>query len=628
MEERLTNEEDMWLPVMDGDGTRSKRKRWLENAMEPRSSKRFKPDDHYYSPAPQHAYEEISGGSLRAPPPYDMSIPNSPLSSSHTQVPPMGVMNGSGHRWMFGKPYLDAPIRLPAHEETISAKNARRRSERGEEFVQGDMETLYTDKGRAYSLHLGSHLPKETLSTKVSEHYDSLSREGPSSHHIEALLGQSSSGKQFPPRQLVVLDLNGSLLVREPIRRHSNHRHAWRRPYVACLVQYLAHELTTNAVLVEQKTRKRKYHILPSKIDQKAPSQESTPRRGKRKRPKKKRLLNPMNGADEDEQRLLNLEESKKKIRKHPDRYSILAPLDAMVWSSVQPHNITSMVDIAFGENQRILRACWTRCMLGLDESGFHQKVQTTKNLERIWWSSDNRYTASSTVLLDDSALKARLQPWSLLQIAEYQLPDPKFVDESPWQNAAITAKQSNTYSPSHTFQLLPQEPTKIPGTNETDREGTSEEELPREDNSDETLLAVIGVLEELRSQANIPAWIRKGGLWAGFSSPLISTMESGLDTTENPSNHSPSQHGEDVTENRVNGDLTRDMSPVLQIPDVPSDRVPAFWCTEPGVFAHWVKKGMQALRSRGISIEVGIVNTTEDKSLQALQAARRSHLQ
>ena len=50
------------------------------------------------------------------------------------------------------------------------------------------------------------------------------------------------------------------------------------------------------------------------------------------------------------------------------DEVTVLAPLDAMIWSSVQPQNVVDMVDVAFGSLQVALRAVWTRSMIGLSQ--------------------------------------------------------------------------------------------------------------------------------------------------------------------------------------------------------------------------------------------------------------------
>ena len=52
---------------------------------------------------------------------------------------------------------------------------------------------------------------------------------------------------------------------------------------------------------------------------------------------------------------------------------TVLAPLDAMIWSSVQPRNVEDMVDVAFGWLQVALRAVWTRSMIGLSQKAYRQ---------------------------------------------------------------------------------------------------------------------------------------------------------------------------------------------------------------------------------------------------------------
>ncbi|KAG8833150.1 hypothetical protein FRC17_011270 [Serendipita sp. 399] len=605
----MTHERGLLLPAGDGSGAYSERKRRLRDEIEPRSPKRFKRNDnsdhHYYNSTmydSQYAAETAGSSATRAPPPYDMTVADIPTSNSL----PRSIVNGTGHSWMIGKSYLDAPIRLPVHEETVSNKHARRLSERNNHINQGENPALYMDRGRTYSLYSNAHLPPEDSSTIISREYDSLSQAESSPHRVATLLGEDAdqavyeNRRRLPSRQLVVLDLNGSLLVRGSRNRFDHQRQAWRRPYLDCLVQYLSHERTTNAVLVEHKTKRKRYHILPSSLTQNVSSQNTGINREKRKRRRKKQSSNPKHSANGDEQRHLKFEKLRKKIRKHPDRYSLLAPLDAMVWSSVQPQNITSMIDAAFGWNQGILRACWTRCMLGLDRAGFHQKVQTTKNLERVWWSSENRYSAASTVLLDDSILKARLQPWNLLQITEYQIPIQENVSKLPPWRVMMEQKSSNSYSPSFPLQSLPPDSMEAPTKDDKDDSGSEEsseeeqDESPTEGNYDQTLLAVIGVLEELRGQNNISAWIRKGGLLAG---------------------HSRSPTGD--------GDIGLDKGVPLQGHDMRTGDTPS-WCTDPEILSHWIMKGRKALRSRGILVQVGMIDTQEDDSLHELQTIRR----
>ncbi|GES84634.1 HAD-like protein [Rhizophagus clarus] len=56
-----------------------------------------------------------------------------------------------------------------------------------------------------------------------------------------------------------------------------------------------------------------------------------------------------------------------------------------MVWSSAQPKNVDKMVRAAFGQYEENLVAKWTRKHLNLSDQDYHQKVETIKDLEKVW---------------------------------------------------------------------------------------------------------------------------------------------------------------------------------------------------------------------------------------------------
>ncbi|TFK95811.1 hypothetical protein BDV98DRAFT_492039, partial [Pterulicium gracile] len=116
-------------------------------------------------------------------------------------------------------------------------------------------------------------------------------------------------------------------------------------------------------------------------------------------------------------------------------------------------------------------------------------KVDTVKNLAKPWESLPIQVDSSTdaesetyhhspltTLLLDDSPAKARLQPWDQLCINEFT-GAMRVKDEMLWRKRKATA----TSPPTEKF--------------------------------DETLLAVIGVLAHIRTQENVAAWVRAGGL-------------------------------------------------------------------------------------------------------------------
>ena len=110
---------------------------------------------------------------------------------------------------------------------------------------------------------------------------------------------------------------------------------AFRRPYASALAQYLAHERTTQTVVA-------------------FPNQPG-------------RLAVPLERYADDE---ANFERGGVG---RGDEVTILAPLDAMIWSSVQPRNVEDMVDVAFGSSQAALGAVWTRSMIGLSQMEYRK---------------------------------------------------------------------------------------------------------------------------------------------------------------------------------------------------------------------------------------------------------------
>lgn len=101
------------------------------------------------------------------------------------------------------------------------------------------------------------------------------------------------------------------------------------------------------------------------------------------------------------------------------------------------------------------------------------RKVQTVKDL-RMVTEQFPAFTEKTTVLLDDSALKAMHQPWSQIIIPEYDKPEHD------------TAHRA--------ANRVPQ------GADGSDAKGM-----------DNVLLGVVGILEAMRLVKNVPAWVRAG---------------------------------------------------------------------------------------------------------------------
>ncbi len=77
------------------------------------------------------------------------------------------------------------------------------------------------------------------------------------------------------------------------------------------------------------------------------------------------------------------------------------------------------------------LVAVWDRDRFGLSHQDYNRRVQCYKRLDRLWadrrvreshpdYAAGGRWDQSNTVLVDDSAEKARSQPYNLVCIPEF----------------------------------------------------------------------------------------------------------------------------------------------------------------------------------------------------------------
>jgi hypothetical protein len=182
--------------------------------------------------------------------------------------------------------------------------------------------------------------------------------------------------------------------------------------------------------------------------------------------------------------------------------------------------------------------------------------VQTFKDLRKVLTHLAEPDTGSSrpprvfdekrVFLLDDSPLKAVNQPWNQLVVPEYDIKE---------------------------FQAS-KEAIRL------------DDPLAEGSGMDRALLAVIGILEELRTVGNIPAWVRGGGLMANQKDDIDSAVSR----------------------------LSVDRDTEVTMEDLPSHESFQHWHTVPSIFQYWVEKGMKALESRGIEVDHGLDNAGRRK--------------
>ncbi|KAG5638612.1 hypothetical protein H0H81_011502 [Sphagnurus paluster] len=135
------------------------------------------------------------------------------------------------------------------------------------------------------------------------------------------------------------------------------------------------------------------------------------------------------------------------------------------------------MVNASFGEARGDLLAVWARDRMDLGRHEYHKDVQTVKNLEKIWADRYYSHSVATTLLLDDSPAKAILQPYNHIVVGDY-------TQESRAHDLRVHAPDTPETTPTP---------------------------FPR--GCDDTLLAVVGILDTIKSQTNVARWIRFGGL-------------------------------------------------------------------------------------------------------------------
>lgn len=295
---------------------------------------------------------------------------------------------------MAGKYFLDSPA-IARSQSSIDAHKTK------------DGHIVYQDGGSAYSKYVSSQLPANDLSSPVSESYLKTALESPSTYNpriVSDLLSTATSATSAAPsgtsnsssnsplrRHLIVLDLNGTLLKRAPWSGGSE-RLVTRRPYLECFLQYLAHERTRNAIVKEKIRNKTKFYVLPpppapahsQEIPATTVTTTTTTTTEEAKHVRKKRKRGKPKASTISERNTLGqgsfitqeeLQGLYKRIKKSPERYTLLAPLDAMVWTSAQPKSLVKMLESAFGMYQGALVACWTRAMLGLNPDAYCKPI-------------------------------------------------------------------------------------------------------------------------------------------------------------------------------------------------------------------------------------------------------------
>jgi hypothetical protein len=196
-----------------------------------------------------------------------------------------------------------------------------------------------------------------------------------------------------------------------------------------------------------------------------------------------------------------------------------------------------------------------------------------------------------STLLVDDSTVKACMQPFNHIPIPEYTLAarnvTQAVLQNDEGQTSSIQAPKSSADILEHVFGSA------------TDFFHLTALDVPLEQDGtpklDGILLGVIGILDEVKDVVNLPAWIAAGGLLPvvdhTFTEEMankgwhhVISLDSGLEL--------PIPDGK-------NG---RARPPRHEVPTLlPSHPDYKHWYESPLHLLYWVRRGLVALQERGI---------------------------
>lgn len=230
---------------------------------------------------------------------------------------------------------------------------------------------------------------------------------------------------------------------------------------------------------------------------------------------------------------------------------------------------------------------------------------------------------------MDDSPLKVQLQPWNHVCVPEYHAQArKKDLRVLRYEEHRAQDAQDDTPAPAdaladHETALSSRKLKKLRKKHAKQLERKKEKvayfaTFPEEDTRfDESLLAVIGVLDTLKKESSVVGWIRAEGLWAGHD-PL--SVDSPSDRSDSTSDELQSSD-EDAPRAGKLRRLKNDSDVSSSIPDPPS--LPQsghadtskgelglglHWFENRAVLNHWVSRGRKALEVLQIPISSGIV--------------------
>ncbi|KAJ9099817.1 hypothetical protein QFC21_003817 [Naganishia friedmannii] len=288
------------------------------------------------------------------------------------------------------------------------------------------------------------------------------------------------------------------------------------------------------------------------------------------------------------------------------------------VWSAMVPHNVQPCVDALIRPWKSSVAGVWDRTQLNLDKSQYWEHPPVWKDLNKVFNHFNQRAKTyrppaasarglqftpdvDNTIMVEESAFKAHLQPCNHLPIKEYTLHDEERSTEACYRYDRRSGRiQVGGNRKSKSTALLLQEIFQHDSF-EFYKEYVENESNQRESEVtmaiDAILLGLIGILSEMENVSSVPVWLAAGGLTPDVSHTF---------TKEIASNGWEHVIRLDSGEEAFPGRLALEAH-VLPKAALPGSEGYISWFDSRLHVLYWIRRGLRALELKGIKVEHGM---------------------
>lgn len=295
------------------------------------------------------------------------------------------------------------------------------------------------------------------------------------------------------------------------------------------------------------------------------------------------------------------------------------AVYSVFIWSAMVPHNVQPCINALIRPWKSSITGVWDRTQLDLDEEQYWENPPVWKDLDKLfaYFKMNNakayrppaaaairllNFTPNldNTIMVEESAFKAHLQPWNHLPIKEYKKVNKETSSEASYQHdrraRVIVGEDREIGKLASLLEAIFQHDSLEFYRKYVDNP-PNQYHSKASMGLDGSLLGIIGILFEMENVDSVPVWIAAGGLTP--------------DVTRTFTKDIASKGWKYVVRLDKGGDALLDISTlkahVLPKAALPGSEGYICWYDSPLHLLYWIRRGLRALELKGIKIEHGM---------------------